>query len=231
MLDRLRAWMTLFGKPSPFQSDIGDGLWVRIQADLALVLSTKRADAFFVQLLRGKAARAAPAAFVPCVRAARRLHDPFPCVKHHITVERDEWNRNRGFHVSIYDDHASRPMQLLFDMYFMTCFPENHRQRRVNPTNFRHRVVHIYMRVSGDGKRVDVSRTHPEGRCVVLMDESAFESAMFELVRRRYAKVNSSILSQAWDMHEGLMGDVRTLVEVFGHAMMPVSKDFQNGLS
>lgn len=222
----LKTWMTLFGPLKSFDSDIGKGLWVKITPGMALVLSTKK-DVLFVQLIRNT--RVQPRGNIRCVRGVtRRVDDAFPCIKHHITVQKRSWNKRGYLHVSIYDDGSSAAMKMLFDMYYFSCFPKGHSERLHHPTNFRTRVVHIYMLVDDSGKNIRISSTHPEGKCFALMDDETFAKNIFEVVRRGHQNVDADTLSDAWKAREKVMQDLRTLMNVFGHAILPITRRQKN---
>lgn len=219
VLSNVLEWMTLFGDAVKFESDIGTGFWIKLQPNLAVVLSIKE-KAFFIQLLRGKATTKAPAHYVKCLRN-RTLTDSYPCIKNHITVESTKWNRKGEFHISIYEDKNSTATKLLFDLYYYTCFPKWHPQRIKNPSNFTFRVVHIYFEVD-KSHQITVKKTHPEGKCVVLLDKNEFSKKMFELLKLKYQKVNYNTLEKAWEIHNAMMEDVRTMMQVFGHIVLPM---------
>jgi hypothetical protein len=200
--------------------------WVSIQSDINLVLSLKR-DALYLKISQ---CPKRPRPFERCRSNARSPDDCSPCVKPHITIVLKDWNKHGRFHVTLYEA-ATPASKVLFDLYFNSCFgrqdpKRDERQQRRNA--WRLRNVHVYFDVN-QSVRLNVSRRHPGGRCMLLMQRTEFDHHIFGLVRERYRNISEQTLTEVFVLHAMFFQQVKRLVQSFSSIIFPTSVVQESG--
>jgi hypothetical protein len=185
--------------------------WVSVQTNVNLILSVQPRS-FYVKV---SSSDKRPEPFEKCRLGSRVPSDDTPCVKHHFTVTKKEWDKQGKLHATLYEDPDDHASKVLFDLYFQSCFRRTDPTRRgENKNAWKHRNVHVYFNVDAGGTRLSLNKRHAGGSCLLLMRQRDFARHLFDLVRLRYTAIGEGTLANVYALHVQFYAHVRLLMQV-----------------